>query len=57
MRDAEYAEKYRGLDHLFYERAWMRATLEALGATVAVEDQQIDGYQNARFRFNAIARW
>jgi hypothetical protein len=54
---AEYDAKYRGLDHLFYDRAWMHDTLRELGcAEVMIEDQQVDGYQNAQFRFNAFAR-
>lgn len=53
---AEYEAKYRGLDHLFYERTWMRDTLVALGATsVVIEDQRVDGYRNAAFRFNVFA--
>lgn len=53
---AEYEAKYRGLDHLFFDRAWMHDALIALGAkSVRIDDQQVSGYQNARFRFNAIA--
>jgi trans-aconitate methyltransferase len=56
MGAAEYEEKYRGLDHLFYQRSWLRDQLAAAGASnVRVEDQQVEGYQNARFRFNAFA--
>lgn len=56
LGEAEYEAKYRGLDHLYFDRAWMQDTLEALGATVTIADQQVEGYQNARFRFNAFAR-
>lgn len=53
----EYAKKYAGLDHLYYERAWMEAELRALGfADVVTEDQSIEGYPNGAFRFNAVAR-
>lgn len=56
LGDAEYEAKYRGLDHLFFDRGWMHDALIALGAkSVRIEDQQVSGYQNARFRFNAIA--
>ncbi|MGE0863176.1 MAG: class I SAM-dependent methyltransferase [Vicinamibacterales bacterium] len=56
MGDAEYEAKYSGLDHLFYDRSWMqRILVEVGGADVRIEDQQISGYQNARFRFNAFA--
>jgi SAM-dependent methyltransferase len=57
LGEAEYEARYKGLDHLFYDRAWMRDTLRGLGASeVWIEDQRVDGYQNARFRFNAFAR-
>jgi trans-aconitate methyltransferase len=56
LGEAEYEAKYRGLDHLFFDREWMREALMALGAaSVRIEDQHVSGYQNARFRFNAIA--
>lgn len=52
----EYEKKYRGLDHRYYEKAWLEAELRALGfAHVALEDQAIDGYANGAFRFNAFA--
>ncbi|HWI16776.1 MAG TPA: methyltransferase domain-containing protein [Vicinamibacterales bacterium] len=57
LGEAEYEEKYRGLDHLFFDRLWMRDTLGALGASdVEIEDQRVRGYQNAQFRFNVFAR-
>jgi len=57
MGEAEYAAKYRGLDHLFYERSWMERMLIEVGASaVRTEDQQVTGYQNARYRFNAFAQ-
>lgn len=56
MGEAEYEAKYRGLDHLFYDRSWMTRVLVEVGAAdVRIEDQQVSGYQNARFRFNAYA--
>lgn len=56
MGDAEYEAKYRGLDHLFYDRSWVRRVLTEVGASdVRIEDQRVAGYQNARFRFNAFA--
>lgn len=56
MGEAEYDAKYRGLDHLFYDRSWMKRVLIEVGATdVRIEDQQVSGYPNARYRFNAFA--
>ncbi len=57
MGEAEYEARYAGLDHLFYSRSWLTKALVDAGATdVRTEDQQVTGYQNARFRFNAFAR-
>lgn len=56
MGAAEYEAKYAGLEHLFYDRSWMKRVLLEVGATdVRIEDQRVSGYQNARFRFNAFA--
>jgi SAM-dependent methyltransferase len=53
----EYARRYAGLDHCFYAKEWMREQLAGRGlADVSIEDQQIEGYANAAFRFNAFAR-
>src|SRR3712207_1629798 len=52
--DAVYAARYKGLKHLFYDRAWLAETLHACGLIdVRVVDQDLDGYGNAPFRFNA----
>ena len=57
MGAVEYDARYRGLDHLFYDRAWLQRVLVDAGASdVRIEDQQVSGYQNARFRFNVFAR-
>lgn len=49
-----YAERYRGLDHLYYSRDWLAERLTAAGLTgVETADQAIPGYDNGRFRFNA----
>ena len=57
LDEAEYQAKYEGLDHLFYDRGWMLRALTEIGLkAVQIEDQRLDGYQNARLRFNAYAR-
>jgi len=57
LTPAEYDARYRGLDHLYVEREWMRDTLTALGlADVEISDQEIPGYPNGPFRFNAWGR-
>jgi SAM-dependent methyltransferase len=52
--DRAYAERYAGLDHLHHDRSWMAAALRACGLVdVQVADQDLAGYGNAPFRFNA----
>jgi hypothetical protein len=51
---AAYLARYAGLDHRYYDRERMSAALRARGLVgVHVEDQNIEGYGNAPFRFNA----
>lgn len=51
-RDA-YAARYRGLDHLYFDRDWLVSTLKNHGLVdVHVEDQEIEGYHNALYRFD-----
>jgi SAM-dependent methyltransferase len=53
---SEYEEKYRGLDHLYFERGWIEAVLRGCGFTrFRCEAQQIEGYANAAHRFNVMA--
>lgn len=54
--EAAYAERYRGLDHLYLERAWFYDRLRAAGAEVKIEDQAIAGYLHSGYRFNVFAR-
>ncbi len=55
---AAYDEKYRGLDHLYFERGWFEKTLSAIGLQrVEIEDQTLGGYAHAPFRYNVFAWW
>ncbi len=57
MGQAEYEERYRGLEHLYFDKEWLRALLGELGAReIEIEDQGIAGYANSSYRFNAFAR-
>jgi SAM-dependent methyltransferase len=57
LTPAEYDQRYRGLDHLYVPRDWMKDTLTSLGLhDVEISDQQIPGYPNGPFRFNAWGR-
>jgi SAM-dependent methyltransferase len=48
-----YEQKYRGLDHLYFDRRWLEDTCVASGlARTQIEDQAIPGYANATYRFN-----
>ncbi len=50
----EYAVRYAGLDHLYYDRQWLADELEECGlSNVRTESQSIPGYANGKFRFNA----
>jgi SAM-dependent methyltransferase len=49
-----YAKRYSGLDHLYYDRDWIGDALTGRGLIdVKVADQEIRGYGNSAFRFNA----
>ena len=50
----EYEERYRGLRHQYYSKKWIQDLGAVHGWRVQVLDQQIDGYGNNRFRFNAF---
>jgi trans-aconitate methyltransferase len=54
--EAEYEARYAGLQHLHFSRHWFeRALADGGAARVRIEDQRIDGYANARYRFNVFA--
>jgi SAM-dependent methyltransferase len=49
----EYAQRYRGLEHCYYDRADMTRQLAEHGfGTAVAEDVRIADYGNARFRFD-----
>lgn len=50
----EYAARYAGLDHLYFDRGWFAQALP--GWDVTVESQAIEGYMHSPFRFNVFAR-
>lgn len=55
--EEDYRRRYAGLDHLYFPRTWFGETLASLGVSrVSIQDQQIDGYANAKHRFNVFAR-
>lgn len=49
-----YRARYARLDHLYDDRAWVAERLRAAGLEgVRVESQWLEGYENARWRFDA----
>ena len=49
----EYERRYAGLEHLHYERAWFARETPA-GWGVRVENQWLENYGNAPYRFNVL---
>lgn len=54
MGEAEYEEKYRGLEHLYFSKDWFDQVLANEAVTLTVEDQNIPGYRNSDYRFNVF---
>jgi SAM-dependent methyltransferase len=51
--DEAYADRYAGLEHLYYDRRWLADVLGRHGLVdVRVTPQRVEGYANGRFRFN-----
>lgn len=48
----EYEEKYRGLDHLYFDRQWFRDKCES----VVIDKQILRNYENASYRYNVFVR-
>lgn len=55
LGEAAYEQKYRGLDHLYYDRGWLEEVARGCGlARTRIEDQAIPGYESGAHRFNAF---
>ncbi|AOX00673.1 methyltransferase type 12 [Moorena producens PAL-8-15-08-1] len=52
--DAEYEQRYRGLDHLYYSKDWFQQVLATESVQVTTEDQCLQGYDNSKYRFNVL---
>lgn len=50
-----YQERYRGLDHLYFDRTWFLNHFARSAWRVVTADQEIEGYSNSKFRFNVFA--
>ncbi len=54
MDEQEYKEKYKGLDHLFYEKSWFEELAKEFKLKISVWDQTFENYTNSKLRFNVI---
>lgn len=52
----EYEKKYKGLEHLYYEKEWFVEMAKTLKLDIEVFDQQIANYGNNKYRFNVVFR-
>jgi hypothetical protein len=50
----KYKKKYEGLEHLFYDKCWFVDLASEMGVQCRIEDQQIEAYGNASFRYNVF---
>lgn len=54
MNEREYAQKYKGLDHLFYEKKWFKEIAKKYEVEIKIFDQKFKGYSNSKLRFNVV---
>jgi trans-aconitate methyltransferase len=54
MSQEEYAKKYSGLEHMFYQKEWFEYMAKELGLKIEIFDQSFSSYTNASLRFNII---
>lgn len=50
----EYAKKYTGLEHLFYEKEWFEKLAKDFNMKITIFDQTYEQYVNSSLRFNVI---
>lgn len=56
MKKEEYEEKYKGLEHCFYEKSFFKNIADEHGLEIEIENQDFKKYNNSQFRFNVIMR-
>lgn len=54
LTPSAYEEKYRGLAHFYYDRAWFSSFAAARGHGCELFDQCIPNYAQSPFRFNCL---
>ena len=50
----EYKEKYKGLEHLFYEKNWFKEIAKEFSLKISIFDQTFENYPNSSLTFNVI---
>jgi len=56
MTPQEYQEKYKDLDHLFYDKQWFQDIADEFNIECDIFDQSFKGYGNSELRFNVVMR-
>jgi len=54
MSEAEYQERYDGLEHLYYDKNWFIEMAYKYNCDIKIEEQHIDGYANSAYRYNVF---
>lgn len=50
----EYDTLYENLTHQFYKKEWFEAIANRLNVQCVIQDQNIIGYENSKFRYNVF---
>jgi len=56
LPEGEYDKKYKGLQHLYFERDWFTQFSDKSGYKIEIFDQNVEGSQNSQFRFNVVMK-
>ena len=54
MNQDEYTKKYKGLEHMFYDKNWFINIANELNLKIEIFDQTFKQYSNSKLRFNVI---
>ncbi len=54
LSQGEYQQKYKGLNHLFYEKSWFVEFAKHNNCHITIQDQDIKNYLKSSLRFNVI---
>jgi SAM-dependent methyltransferase len=57
LTQTNYAEKYAGLEHTYFERDWFRYQAEARGLSCEIFDGCIPNYIQNKYRFGVLLRF